>query len=451
MKKHLIAILLTSVSLSACLHTPYETPAVNTPSAFQHAASSGGYTASERWWENFGDPKLNAVIDKVLVSNNDLAAAAIRLRQARLRTDVYRLDQLPQASGSVDASKQLNDTAPGDNGESYSARVGVSYEADLWGRLASQTDAARWEAEATGEDLEATRLSLIGTAATFYWQIAYTHDRIRNAQASLDYAQRVRAMITVQHDAGSVSGIEVSEADQTVNAQIAALSELQQQQVEYRAALALLMNGDAVAPEQEATALPTADLPAIAPGLPAELLGRRPDLKAAEYRLRSTLSGVDATRASYYPALSLTGSAGGSSTALSDVVKNPIGTLGAGLTLPFLNFAQNRLNIKVAKADYEVAVIDFRQTLLEAFSDVDNTLSAQTQLAIQGARLEQSLAAAQKTEALYALRYRTGAVSLRIWLDAQESLRSAQQAVDANRLNRLITQATLYQALGGGA
>ncbi|MCD0505773.1 TolC family protein, partial [Bordetella petrii] len=183
--------------------------------------------------------------------------------------------------------------------------------------------------------------------------------------------------------------------------------------------------------------------------VPADLLGRRPDLRAAELRLRQALAQTDATRASFYPPLMLTGSVGSASTALGNLLQNPVGVLGAGLTLPFLNWNQMQLNIRVSETEYELRVVQFRQALYQAMADVENALSARTQFAEQAGLLEQSLDAARQAEDLYEVRYRSGAVSLRFWLDAQEQRRTAEIERDQNTLDRLLNQVGLYQALGG--
>src|SRR5690606_34156558 len=179
------------------------------------------------------------------------------------------------------------------------------------------------------------------------------------------------------------------------------------------------------------------------------LLGRRPDLRAAELRLRGALAGVDAAKASLYPTLDLTGSLGGASASLTNLLANPVGVLGAGITLPFLAWNQAQLNIGVSEADYEIAVVNFRQTLLSAFTDVDNALSARARLVEQGRSLAASFAAARKAEELYAVRYRAGAVPLRTWLDAQEAARSAENALAQNRQQQFAAQVALYETLGG--
>jgi outer membrane protein TolC len=200
----------------------------------------------------------------------------------------------------------------------------------------------------------------------------------------------------------------------------------------------------------ERDALPRAPLPAVAAGLPAELLLRRPDMRAARLRLRQDLAEVDATRASYLPQLTLTGSLGTASVALTDLLSNPVGALGAGLVLPFLNFNEMRLATEVSRTQFEQDVVNYRQTLYQALSEVENALSARRNLAVQQQRLENTLAAARQAEQLFETRYREGAEALQSWIDAQEDRRAAEENLLQNRLDQLTNQVTLYQALGGG-
>jgi outer membrane protein TolC len=202
---------------------------------------------------------------------------------------------------------------------------------------------------------------------------------------------------------------------------------------------------------REPTVLPAGALPPVEAGLPADLIARRPDVRAAELRLREYLRNVDSTRAAFYPALVLTGTLGNSSAALANLLQNPIGTLGASLSLPFLQAGQRTLQLRVSESVYQEAVVAFRQTVYQAFSDVDNALSARQQYEAQAALLDASLAEARRAERLYETRYRAGSVPLKSWLDAQEKRRSAEIAVADNRYNRLVNHATLFQSLGGTA
>jgi NodT family efflux transporter outer membrane factor (OMF) lipoprotein len=439
----LMSVALATV-LSACASTPYDSPKVPMTAQFDHAGNGTDATSqSGDWWTAFGDTTLNTLVSEVLARNNDLAAAALKVQQAQLQVGLTRLDQFPSASGSLGASTSST--------TNYSASLGVSYEVDLWGRLAANTRAANWEAQATEEDRQAARLALIGTTAELYWRIAYTHQQITVGQQNLDYALKVQDLVSIQHNAGASSGVEVAEAAQTVNSQRASLSDLQQQLVEYRSSLTVLLGGTPLPESSEPQSLPDLPLPEVGAGVPAELLARRPDLRAAELRLRENLADVDIAKAAFYPGLSLTASGGASSAELGSLFNNPTGALAASLSLPFLDFPRLSRNVKISQKTYDIAVLTFKTTLLQALADTDNALSSRTQLAEQGAAQAASLEAARKAEALYAIRYRTGSVALRIWLDAQSSRRAAQLSYDNNRLSQLINQSTLYQALGGGA
>ncbi len=190
-------------------------------------------------------------------------------------------------------------------------------------------------------------------------------------------------------------------------------------------------------------------MPALAAGIPAAVLAHRPDLKAAEMRLRSTLEDENSTRASYYPSLSLTSSLGTSSTHLVRLLENPVATLGADLALPFVQWNQARLNTQIAEAATEQAVVEFRQTLYEALQDVENALSARTHYLQQETALRRSFTLAKTAEQMAETRYRAGETGVQDWLDQQQTRRTADLALAKNRYNQLQNMMTLYQALGG--
>lgn len=432
-----------------------DTTSVEAASPPAHATSDAAPTTTHQpelaWWTRFNDPQLNQLMAAVLARNNDLAAAGLRVRRAQLQAGLVRADRQPLLSGSGRAGVDRRLESGSSNERSFSWNLGLNYEVDLWGRLASRQDAADWAAIATAEDYQSTALLLVGTTLDLYWRAAFLRQQIATSEQSIAYARQTRELVQAQYQAGAVSGLEVAEADRNVWEQENQLSQLQQQLTETTNALAILLDGPPETVVQVPDHLPDSPLPAIDPGLPAELLARRPDLRAAEFRLRQVLAEGDASRLSYYPALSLTGSLGGASTALVNLLQNPIAALGAGLTLPFLQWQQMKLSSAIAETDYAEAVVNFRQTLYEALAEVENALSARYALAQQANLLEQSLAASLTTERLYEVRYRAGAVALKDWLDAQERRRAAELAVARNRLERYVNQVLLYQALGGDA
>lgn len=407
--------------------------------------------AADAWWRGFGDARLDRMVERALAANSDLAAAGLTLRQARLQAGLAEADLRPSASGGASGSASRYTDHHDSFERSYAASASLSWEIDLWGKLRAQRDVARWEAIATAQDRENTALALVGEVCSDYWQLAYLNQSIATGAQNLQRLEKTLQLVQVQYGAGAVSRLELREAGQNLESQRTAQSQLLQQRVEVRNALTVLLDGQPWPQADEPQDLDAAASPPLAAGVPAELLARRPDLRAAELRLRESLAQLKATARSYYPALSLTGAIGGSSSTLSDVLKNPVATLGAGLSLPFLDIAQARLNTRIAGTGYEIAATRFRTTLYTALSEVDNALSAREQRAAQVESARRSYQAAREIERMYEVRYRAGATSLRTWLDAQQTLRDSELALAQARLGQLDNDVTLYQALGGSA
>ncbi len=407
--------------------------------------------AADAWWAGFNDAGLNALVDQVLASNTDWAVAGLRLQRARLQAGLASADLWPSANGSMGVSGNRQLDTGDDWSENYSASVSIGWELDLWGKLRAQRDIARWEAAATEADLQNTALLLIGQTTELYWQLGYLNLAIRSGQANLERLQRINDLVGVQYRAGAVSMLEVRQAAQNLEAQKSTQSQLEQQRVEARNALTVLLDGQPWPVEREPQDLDGFAVPSLQAGLPAQLLARRPDLRAAELRLRQALAQIKVTATSYYPSLSPSGSVGGSSTDLGNVLSNPVASLGAGLSLPFLKFRQMQLNIESSDLAYQIAANQFRNTLYSALAEVDNTLSAREKLAVQLAASQASYAHALEIERLYEVRYRAGATDLRNWLDAQQTRRSAELALAQARRSVLVNQVSLYKALGGSA
>lgn len=442
-----IACLLSGCSLLP--RSEFTRPVTAVPDRWQEGDVTGVTVANrDQWWKNFNDPLLDTLIERALKTNNDLAAAAIKVRRAQLESGLIDTNLTPTVNVSGSGGGRLG-IRDGKITQSYSALGSLSYEVDLWGRLASLRDAGSWEAKATEEDRRSTALSLIGTTAAAYWQVAYFNERIAAGEASLAYTEKTLELVRVKYGSGAVSGIDPAQAERTVATRKAELTRLRRQRTEARNALSLLFGQ---APEnrvEERGRLPDGPLPAIEPGIPADLLGRRPDLRAAEMRLREYLANVEATRASFYPTFTLTGSLGGSSISLENVLRNPIATLGAGLALPFVQWNTARLTTDISETHYEEAVVSFRQALYTALAEVEDALFAADRYREESVFLEQSVELSRRAEHLAEIRYRSGATGVQAWLDEQERRRNAETTLAENRLNRLKNMMKLYQALGG--
>ena len=453
MKKISLALCLSTAltGCSAVVKTPYQAPAVQVPQQFQYDAQKNkNLNLTDQWWTLFNDAQLNQLIEQVLAKNSDLSVAGITLKQARLQAGLAENKQGLRTSSSISTGHNYDLGSGNDSSRGLSTSVGVSYELDLFGKLANQTKASRWEALATEQDLQATEQSLVGTTAKLYWQLGYLNERYQTIQQNLASTQKIYSLVQTQYKAGAVSGLDLTQAEQSVQSQKASLSQITQQRVEARTAIAVLLHEPVQQLNiQEPSQLPRNVLPNIAVGLPAEILARRPDLQAAELRLRKTLANKDATKASYYPSINLTGNLGASSTSLTQLLQNPALTLGASLSLPFLQYNDMKKDIAMSDLDYEKAIIQYRQTLYQAFADVENALSNRTQLDQQVQLQQRNVELATKTERLTEVRYRNGAIALKNLLDTQETTRNARLSLVESKQNQYNAYVTLMQALGG--
>ncbi|RZT42381.1 efflux transporter outer membrane subunit [Cupriavidus agavae] len=447
----LAAALASLAGCGALLETPYRAPEVELPDAWE---ARGGSAASEgeadHWWQAFGDARLDSLIDRALARNADLALAAIRLERARMQAGLADTNLTPDASlgGQSSVSKALRHDNPSQR--EYGLTFQLGYELDLWGKLARTRDAAAWASEASRFDLDSARLSLIGATASTYWTIAELNARLADAQADIRDARRIEALVAARYRAGADGMAELALARRAMAGNEAAYEQLLQQREAQRRTLTTLLDEAVPLDEIAGFVLPDGPEPDVRPGLPASVLQARPDVAAAQARIRASLAAHDASKAGFFPTLSLTGTVGTAHRDLGHVLTNPIGTLGAGLALPFLQWNTVRLNVGISRTEYEESVVLYRKTLYQAFAEVSEALGQRESLLREAAPLLDARRAAQAAEKAGAARYRAGKQTIRFWLEDRQALRTAQAAVERNRLNRLRVRMMLYQALGGG-
>ena len=438
-----------SLSVGCVNHSTFTAPKTDVPTHWQPSNATNAQQAiTSQWWTQLNDPTLDHLIARALKTNNNLILAALTLKKARLNAGLDERALYPDLSSTTSAQR----TKSLDNGNStpnFSTSLNLNYEVDLWRKLARQKDASAWAAMASQEDLEATAQSLVATTAQLYWQVNYLHQRLALSQENKKAAQAILKLVNSQYSHGAVSRLNVLEAKRNLAGLEATHSSLVQQFIESRNALAVLFNQAPKAMTLPLTPLPTGELPKINAGIPAQLLKRRPDVKAALFQLKSALAAKDATDAAFFPQLNLTGALGSSSDQLSHLLSNPIGTLGASLTLPFLNWNQMQIQRDLSDVNYQTAIVNYRQTLYAAFEDVNNALSSRINLRIQQDKLQQQFDNAAEAESIYLSQYENGAIGINDLLDAQENARNAKAALLENRYNQLVNLATVYQSLGG--
>ncbi|MGY2573835.1 efflux transporter outer membrane subunit [Vibrio sp. C8] len=430
------------------LQVPQSWQSTKQTSSEQASTSENATPVINRWWTSFNDEQLNQLVEKVLATNSDLAIATLTLKQARLQANLAGRDLYPDLSGNVsaDGSRYLDSGA---SSESYQTGLSVSYEVDLWGKLSAAADESEWTALASLEEREATAQSLVATTAQLYWQIGYLNQRIELSNSDIADATDTLKQAQSQFSNGSVTRLNVLEAERTLAGLEATHSDYLQQLTEAQNAFAILFDQ---APQQmlkEIKALPEGALPEIASGVPADVLSRRPDIKQALYELKATFAAKDSADAAYFPTLTLTGALGGSSEQLRNLLSDPLGSIGADLTMPFLNWNTMQINQDIAQVKYESAIISYRKALYTAFQDVDNALSARENYQYQEEKLQKQYDSAAEAARIYASQYKYGAIDITTLLDAQDNERSAKASLLENRYNQLVNLTTIYRSLGG--
>lgn len=455
------AVLAMSLWLVGCVSMApaYHVPALPVPDQYQgHGAEGAEINADLMAWQTyFTDPALQQLIQAGLAHNRDLRIAALRVAEARAAYGIQRAESLPQFDIAGNGNRQrvpgdLNVSGQTQYGSQYTVGVGLSaWEVDFWGRIRSLNQAALAQYLASEANQQAVMVSLIGQVADGYYGLTALDERIDLAAKAIASHQESVRIFTRRYQVGSGSKMDLTQV-QTLLAQAQALhSQLQQQRDAQIQALQVLVGMDSPLPE--ATRFSLTSLPSNTPvGLPSNLLTRRPDIMAAEYRLQGANANIGAARAAFFPRLALTGQFGSASADLNGLFDSgsQAWSFMPTLSVPIFHGGRLRANVDMAQIRKDVAIADYEKTIQQAFREVSDGLNnikwLQNQVTIQG----QALAAQAETARLAQLSYDYGAVNFLSVLDAQRNLLSAEQQLVQVKRSLMSAKIALYMALGGG-
>lgn len=453
LKVKLVALALASSLLcSSCslMLTPYEEPEVPQMDAFVQSSAFSLGAVDKDFYQNFHDPNLTAVIERALEHNTDMAQAYLNVLNAAYQLGLSRTTLLPDVSAQASAnlSKDLSESSSSQR--SSTSSLGLSYEVDLFSRLEAQRGAAFESLRASGYDYLAMYLSVINSTAEAYWQLSYAKEALDLGRSELEDAKRRLDIIRARFEAGAVDGLDYDTArvnylnvEQTYQSRVQALSNAQ-------TALTYLLG---TTPDDIITAgaLDDSMLPEVPASVPLELLQRRPDLKAYEARLRQAYYSADEAKLAYYPSITLSaGLTMGDSGSFGRFLSDPLGTLGAMITFPFLNYADLYYEERSALTERESARLDFVDGYLSAVKEVSDAMEEVLYYQKVTVTTRESYELARSNYRRYENRYRQGLSSLSDYLDAADTLRSNAIAyLDAKR-GQLTASMNLYACLGGG-
>lgn len=457
-------ILISLASLMACSLGPdYVRPTLDTPTAFKE--SNGWKTAQPRdqeirgnWWEVFNDPVLNSLEEQVNISNQNLAQAEARFRQAATLIRSARAAYFPSVSGSASATRSRSaasrnaGTASGsDSTDNFSVAVNANWEPDLWGRVRSTVEANEAGAQASAADLEAARLSTHAQLAQSYFQLRALDVEQQLLERTLGDYQRSLQLTENQYAAGVTAKANVILAQtQLKSAQAQALDiGIQRAQTEH--AIALLIGKPASAFSLAAAPL-AGIVPTLPVTLPSMLLERRPDIAAAERRVAAANAQIGVAKSAYFPNLTLSAAVGFQNSSLSNLLSLPnrFWSFGPALAQTLFDAGARQAQTDQAIAAYDGTVAAYRQTVLTGFQEVEDNLVALRVLEQEAQIQNEALQLARQSVVIATNQYKAGIVNYLNVITAQTTaLNSERTAVDIlNR--RLAASALLVKALGGG-
>lgn len=427
------------------------------PSAVpQQASPETGSDAA--FWRQFQDAQLTQLVEQALRANQDLRGALARLDAAQALLRESRLDQLPTLTLSGQALQQRRSESQAMGGprsqRSYSAGINASWELDLFGRVRRNIEAGRADLRASAADLAALQVAIAAQVAASYADLRGWQQRLQLAEANAANQQDTLRLVQLRLAHGSGTDFDLARAQAQLETTRSRIPALQARIAMAQHRLAVLTGQ---APEALIAALdaPSAlpQLPqTIAPGTPAELLRRRPDVAAAEARLHAATARVGVATAELFPRLSLGGLLG--SSALSTGALFEAGSASRsvflGVDWSFLDVGRVRARIAASEAGAQVALAQYQQSVLLALEDTENALVLLTRTRTEDAHLAQAADQRARAEQLAQRRYRLGSVGLYEVLDAQRDLYAAQDAAADSRARGLRAAVALYQALAGG-
>jgi len=440
---------------------PAETPSPQSlqpsnNSAQQTSASSEPSFGDQKWWEVFQDPQLQQLIRTALQQNYDVRIAATRILEAQAQLGITRADQLPTINAGAAAVNQrvANQKPINQAYETNATSVGASmaWELDFWGKYRRATESARANLLATEWGRRAVINTLVSEVAAAYFQLRAYDLQLEIAQRTLSSRQESLQLTRRLSDGGAGTLLDVRQAEQLVAVAAETVPDLERriQQQENFISTLLGNNPGPIARGMKLTEQP--HLPDVPAGIPSRLLERRPDIRAAEGQLMAANAQIGVAKAAYFPDIALTANAGFQSSALTNLFSGPAGlwTFGGSLTQPIFAGGRIRSGVKLAEAHQQELVLNYQQTIQEAFRGVSDSLVGYQKSREYREHQEELVFAAQDAARLSELRYRGGSTNYLEVLTNETNAFDAELGLAQAQLNELLGLVDIYRNLGGG-
>ena len=412
---------------------------------------TANFRLEREWWLGYNEPALNELISLALKNNIDLAKSAIAVNKALAQAGVLQADLVPSFNANLGAETGKNIKTGGSWNESYKSGVSLSYEIDLWRKLANSADAAMWEANATKYDLEAARLALINSVADAYFEAKYQKESINLYEKTLKNYEELEAIIKAKFELGKEEELSLKQVKSSV---ISAKNRILNAAKSLDAAEKTLRNLLNVRPEFELNL--SGNLSDISPqgvnlNVPLYVIGARPDLQAAISRIKEALLGVKVSEKNFYPSITVGAGLSGSGDSASEGLKLNFLSGNIAINLPFLNYSKLKSKLKISELEFEAMKLNYAQTLTTALNEIDaNYKNLQKDEAVLR-NLNENLRNLSSISDIYKLKYDYGKTELKNYLEAQNSLLEGRIGLLAQKYKILQDEIGIYKATAGRA
>jgi multidrug efflux system outer membrane protein len=451
----------TALVISGCTVGPnYKKPAATVPGSFrglapEDNASNSRSLGDQKWVEVFQDEQLRSLIRTALQENYDLRIAGARILQAQAQLGIIRADQFPTVSAGAGISDQRSPSSrffPAFEASAGQLSLSAAWELDFWGKFRRATESARANLVATEWARQEIITTLVANVSSAYFQLRALDLELEISRRTLTSRQESLRLTHSLADHGATSMLDVRQSEQLVFTAAAEIPALEQQIEQQENLISILLgkNPDNVPRGQKLT--DQARPPEVPPGLPSALLERRPDIRAAEQQLIAANAQIGVAKAAYFPQISLSGTAGFQSSALTSLFGGPAGTwnFGASLAQPIFTAGRLRNNVRFAQAQEQVALLTYQQTIQGAFRNVSDSLIAYRKTREFRVQEELLFESAQDAARLSHMRYSGGVAGYLEVLTNETNAFSAELALVQAQQNELLALVQLYQSLGGG-
>jgi outer membrane protein, multidrug efflux system len=445
-----------ALALAACSLGPhYRKPAIEAPTHWVSASEPAAreWPASE-WWRGFNSPELDAFIAEAQHANDDLRAAIARVHEADAERRIAGAPLLPAVAATATATRARAPVpGAGDGiGNDFAPLLTASYQLDFWGRNRAQLAAASATARASRYDRTTVELSVMAGVATTYFQVLELRDRLAIADANLANAREVLHGLKLEETAGTATALDVAQQETvvaTVNASIPPLRAALRQSLD---ALAILVGSTPEAVDVAHGGLADLREPQVRPGLPSELLTRRPDVASAEAQLIAANADIAAARAAFLPSISLTADGGYESAALETLLRpaSRVWSIGAGVTQPIFQGGSLVGQYSLARARYQELLADYHKAVISALANVEDALTAVGETREQVSRQREATGQARRAYHFAQAQLHAGTIGVLTLLSTETALFSSEDALAQAKFAHLEALVSLYQALGGG-